>query len=905
MDQIGQTIKTFGLRYVSGLIAFCCLFYWTSENVGYIPNGGMFFAFLLAYAVLRYGFMQGLATLIVSVVYLSAFHVWRPITAGATEKALFWFAVFSAILAMVTHFKQAIQKRERASAESLTAARDGEEKMHRLADTMPQIVWMADGRGSLDYFNQQFHDYTGLSFDEAKSSGWRPIIHPDDHPKTVEAWKKSLAEGSEYYIELRIKRADGEYRWFLGRSSPLRDKSGTIYRWVGTNTDIHDQKQMLAEAEKLREELAEKTNLFETVLEQMPSAVIISDARSGAIVFSNSNIATVWRHPLIPSKNVEEYGQWIGFHPDGRRYEGKDWPLARSLVHGEIINGEDTLVLRGDGTRGILCLRSAPVRDKRGEITAAVVICDDVTAEREAFETARKLSAIVESSTDAITTTDQWGIVQSWNQAAENLFHITAEQTVGSSILALLPESHRAQEDQVRLQLIEKKSGSVTAPVDFVLKDGGTLHLMITMFPVLDGAGNVTSIARICRNITDLKRVEQARTILEVNERAALAASKLKSDFLANMSHEIRTPLNGIIGMTDFLIDTPLTIEQRDYAQTAQASASSLLTIVNDILDFSKIEAGKLEIEALEFSLNTLLTETEKMFAPAARSKKVEFRLDIPEFRSKVHGDPGRIRQILNNLLSNAIKFSENGQVALSAKTLMQDAHKIQVRFDVRDSGIGMSKETSEKLFEPFMQAEVSTTRKYGGTGLGLSIAKRLTDLMGGSISVQSELGQGSTFSLTLPFMIAGLEESVNATDGVATSPVLTRPTQRILVVEDNPVNQKIALAMLEKLGYRAHAVGNGKEAVEAIGRGRYDIVLMDCQMPEMDGYEASRTIRLAELGGQPAVTIIAMTANALKGDREKCLQAGMDDYVTKPIRLPELKGVIEKNLVLSEERSA
>ena len=909
MSQALQSLRRISLLSLAGfglgLIAFCGAFYWASENIGYIPNGGMFFALLLAYAVLQYGLIHGLATLVVSVIYLSTFHVWRPITAGTFEKGLFWVSVLSAILAVVAHYKKAIQEKERATALSLSAARDGEEKMRRMADTMPQIVWMASGDGNIDYYNQKFHDYTGVTFEQAKNWGWKPVIHPDDLQKTIDAWKLSLSQGSEYYIEYRLRGADGNYRWFLGRSVPLKDAKGKIYRWVGTNTDIHDHKSMIAEGERLRDELAEKTNLFETVLEQMPSAVIISEAKTGAIVFANSKMVTVWRHPLIPSKNVGEYGKWIGFHADGRRYEGKDWPLARSLVNGEVVQGEDTVVQRGDGTKAILRLRSAPVRDDKGQITAAVVICEDVTAERDAFDTARKLSAIVESSTDAIATSDQNGNIQSWNPAAEKLFEISASQTIGASLLALLPETYREREDQARKKLIEQKCGSVSAPIDFVLKSGKTIHLLITMFPVLDNAGNVTSIAHICRDITELKHVEQQRTRYEVNERAALAASKLKSEFLANMSHEIRTPLNGIIGMTDFLIDTPLTAEQRDYAQTAQTSASSLLTIVNDILDFSKIEAGKLEIETLQFSLNSLLTETEKMFAPLARSKKVDFVVNSPVFNSKVLGDPGRIRQILNNLLSNAIKFSSNGQVVLNVSATDVSTDRTFVRFEVRDSGIGIAKEICEKLFQPFMQAEVSTTHQFGGTGLGLSIAKRLTDLMGGSISVESELGKGSTFWFTLPFDTAGLEEPSNIMDTVQIAPNLTRQVQRILVVEDNPVNQKIALAMLERLGYRAHAVGNGKEAVEAVERARYDLVLMDCQMPEMDGYEASRTIRSAEQTGQPTVTIIAMTANALKGDRERCLEAGMDDYVTKPIRMAELKTVIEKNMSFDHGRSA
>jgi PAS domain S-box-containing protein len=414
----------------------------------------------------------------------------------------------------------------------------------------------------------------------------------------------------------------------------------------------------------------------------------------------------------------------------------------------------------------------------------------------------------------------------------------------------------------------------------------GRRTFLIHKFPLLDAQGQVCAVGGMALDITEQKEAQ----------RAAEAATQAKSVFLANMSHEIRTPMNAILGMSHLALRSGLTPRQENYLQKINTAAESLLGILNDILDFSKIEAGKLEVELVDFDLGEVMHNLANLLGMKAQESGLEVLIDLPaDLPNALVGDPLRLGQVLLNLGSNAVKFTERGQVTLSVRPVQQAEHGVELRFEVRDTGVGIQEAHRRRLFQPFEQADSSTSRRHGGTGLGLAISRHLVRLMGGELDMQSEPGEGSSFFFTLRLAL----QSSRAPDGLR-SQDWPHGSQlkgaRILLVEDNEINREVAFELLTGAGIVVAVAENGREALEVLLRERFDGVLMDCQMPVMDGFEATRALRSRhELRDLP---IIAITANAMVGDREKALAAGMNDHIAKPINVVQLFATLERWVV-------
>ncbi len=832
----------------------------------------------------------------------------------------------------------------RALKRQIDEGRKTEEELARsmqryrfVTDSVPQIVWTARPDGVLDYLNRRFHEYTGMTAEDSRKWGWKPAIHPDDLARYADTWQRAVESGHVFEMEVRFKRGqDGSYRWHLARALPMRDPDDQIVQWFGGATDIDDQKRS-------REVIKRSEQRYRSLVAASAQIVWLTDAECRV----KSDLPE-WRAATGQSyEEIIDYGWLSAIHPEDQERCTELWRFA--LETKTPYESEHRLMMADESVRHF-STRGVPVLEPDGRIREWIGTSTDITERQQAEEVLRRahdeLEARVRERTAQLTETNQ----------------ILHEQVI--------------ERKRIEAELAEARDD-------------------------------------------------------------ALRSAKLKSQFLANMSHEIRTPMNGVIGMTSLLMDTPCNEEQREYVETIRASGDSLLSIINDILDFSKIEAGKLDFEQLDFDLQSTVESVVELLAEKAQAKGLDLACHVLEdVPRRLRGDPGRLRQVLVNLVGNAVKFTPKGRVLVHVAKLQETTSDTQICFQVSDTGIGLGEDATKELFQPFVQADGSMSRKFGGTGLGLAISKQLVELMGGQIGVESAPEQGSTFWFTVklpkqPTLLAeddlpadarerfsdvrallvgaegtcgvlqeqliswGMQTSVltngaealaalrtgladaqpfgfvlvdanlsdmdgptlaraiksdpklaalrivlllapgqrtSAPDDANAHASLNKPVKRaqlrdffesalkspkavrkapqkaavaaraskrgrihVLIAEDNQVNQKVIIRQLQKIGYQADAVANGIEALEASGKVAYDVILMDCQMPEMDGFTATREIRHREIGTGMHTPIVALTANALEGDREKCLDSGMDDYMSKPVKIEALQAMLEQ----------
>src|SRR6266542_2727566 len=566
----------------------------------------------------------------------------------------------------------------------------------------------------------------------------------------------------------------------------------------------------------------------------------------------------------------------------------------------------ELIYIRKDGTRFPAVVSVTALRDAQDAIIGYLLIVTDNTARKLVEAEQKKLDqrlrdqqfytrSLIESNIDALMTTDPSGIITDVNKQMEALTGCTRDELIGAPFKKFFTDPERA-EAAIKLVLSEKK---VT---DYELtawaRDGRITDVSFTATTFYDRDRTLQGVLAVARDVTERKLVEAE---LQQAKAAAESASRTKSDFLASMSHEIRTPMNAIIGIADLLAKTPLDPEQDKYVQIFRRAGDNLLNLINDILDLSKVEASQLELERTEFSLNDLLEKVTEMVAGRAREKGLALVCEIaPNVPTDLVGDPTRLRQVLLNLLGNAIKFTESGEVSLRVTPDADSSVPTALRFTISDTGIGIPGEKLGQVFEPFTQADSSTTRRFGGSGLGLTISKRLVELMGGRIWVESEVGEGSVFSFAVPFEIWAADNRPTATPA-GTGPEAPLPALHILLAEDSPDNCTITMAYLEDTPYRVDIAETGAIACEKFITGHYDLVLMDRQMPIMDGLPATRTIRAWEhANDRPPTPIIALTASALKRNRAMCLAAGCTAFLTKQIKQEVLLQAIKERSIVA-----
>ncbi len=786
-----------------------------------------------------------------------------------------------------------------------------EVKYRTVADyTYDWELWL-DPVGRLLYCSPSCERITGYSADEflADSNLLRSIVYPDDLEIYDHHFYEGKCEGSyEHEAEFRIVRSDGSVRWIGHACQSVFDDAGQFLGTRGSNRDITERKKA---DEALQDSEKRYRSLFENMLDGFAYCKMLYDDQDRPIDFVYINVNSAFERltglkdvigkrateaiPGIKEEHPELFDTYNRVALTGRpeKFEIEFKPLGiwlsisvYSTERGYFVAVFDNITDRKKSEKELHKARDElemRVAERTMELQKANLALRDAKDH---------LDMILNSIGDPVFVKDRQHRCILVNDASCKLFGRSRDDIIGRTAYELFPTKEMAdiswaKDEEVFLTGVENVNEETNT-----YASGVTRTVLVKKTPYRDKSGNELLVG-VTRDITDRKLVE---TELQRAKEAAEAAYKAKSEFLANMSHEIRTPMNAVIGLTGLLQRTDLNEEQRDYVETIRSSGDSLLSVINDILDFSKVDSGKIELEAQPFDLKDCVEDSLDLVATEASKKGLDLAYIIDTSAPGIiMGDPARLRQILINLLINAIKFTDKGEVAVYATSRKLDGDDYEIHFAIKDTGIGIPEDKVSHLFQPFSQVDASITRRYGGTGLGLAISKRLVEIMGGRIWAESEVGKGSTFHFTIQAAATTIKPASSKT--IVQQPqtdlkLSQSPALRILLAEDNPVSQKVGLQMLRKIGYEADVAANGLEVLQALERQTYDVILMDVQMPEMDGLEATKRIRERWHDGPK---IIAVTAYALEGDRDRCLNEGMDDYISKPIQIDELQSKLIK----------